>query len=439
MARVAEASRELLPVIAVGGPLRAQHGVFNVAVVIHRGRVLGVVPKSYLPNYREFYEERQFRAGARVRRRRGRARWRRRCRSGPDLVFDAADLPGLALHFEICEDVWVPLPPSTYGAMAGATVLANLSASNITVGKADFRRTLCMAQSARTIAAYIYSAAGLGRVDDRSRVGRAGADLRERRPGRRGRALRRGGAAPARRSRSRPDGLRPREHEQLRGLDPRPPRARSRASGTSPFELGVGTADAGCTATIERFPYVPADPKSRNERCDEVYNIQVHGLETRLRATGIKKVVIGVSGGLDSTHALIVVRARWTGSACRARTSSPTRCPASRTSDRTKGNAWKLMQALGVTAREIDIRPSAEQMLRDLEHPFVEGEPAVRHHLRERPGRRAHLAPVPARQPPRRARHRHRRPVRARARLVRPTASATTCRTTASTPPCPRR
>ena len=147
--------------LAVGGPLRAQHGVFNVAFVIHRGRVLGVVPKSYLPNYREYYEERQFRAarefagdsvellGETV-------------PFGADLIFRAADLPGLQLHVEICEDVWVPLPPSTYGAMAGATVLANLSASNITVGKADFRRTLCMAQSARTIAAYIYTAAGGG-------------------------------------------------------------------------------------------------------------------------------------------------------------------------------------------------------------------------------------------------------------------------------------
>ena len=292
--------------LAVGGPLRAQHGVFNVAFVIHRGRILGVVPKSYLPNYREYYEERQFRAarefvgdsvellGETV-------------PFGADLIFRADDLPGLQMHFEICEDVWVPLPPSTYGAMAGATVLANLSASNITVGKADFRRTLCMAQSARTIAAYIYTAAGGGEsttdlawdgqalicengdlvteaerfcedeqllladvdldrmASDRASTNSYGDSIHD--------ARERDRALPARRLRARG---RPEQDRRCSG--------RSSASRTS-----------RPTRT------------SRDERCYEVFNIQVHGLETRLRATGIKKVVIGISGGLDSTHALIVV------------------------------------------------------------------------------------------------------------------------------------
>ena len=158
---LADASRELLPVLIVGAPLWVERGLFNCAVVIHRGRVLGVTPKSYLPDYHEYYEERQFRAareaigdaielvGETV-------------PFGNDIVFAASDLPDFAIHAEVCEDVWTPIPPSTYGAMAGATILANLSASNITIGKADFRRTLCMSQSARTFSAYIYTAAGQG-------------------------------------------------------------------------------------------------------------------------------------------------------------------------------------------------------------------------------------------------------------------------------------
>ncbi len=370
--QLVDASRELLPVIVVGGPLRAQHGIFNVGFVIHRGRVLGVVPKSYLPNYREYYEERQFRAarefvggevellGATV-------------PVGSDLVFAASDLPGLVLHVEVCEDVWVPLPPSTFGALAGATVLANLSASNITIGKADFRRTLCMAQSARSIAAYIYTAAGSGEsTTDLAWDGQAliceNGDL----------------VVEAERFC---------KEEQLLFADLDLDRMVSDRASTNSygdsiadhcdrlrgfrrvgFELGAGAAPTPLRRRVERFPYVPADPVTRSERCYEVYNIQVHGLETRLRATGIEKVVIGVSGGLDSTHALIVVaRAMDRLGLPRSNVLAYT-MPGFATSGHTKGNAWKLMEALGVSAREIDIRPSSEQMLRDLEHPYAEGE-----------------------------------------------------------------
>ena len=159
--RIVAGSAALLPVIVVGAPLEIEEGVFNTAVVIHRGEVLGVVPKSYLPEYREFYEKRQFRAardlingsidllGTRV-------------PCGADLLFACSDLPDCRIHVEICEDLWTPIPPSTYAALAGATVLANLSASNITIGKSDYRHDLCGSQSARTIAAYVYTAAGLG-------------------------------------------------------------------------------------------------------------------------------------------------------------------------------------------------------------------------------------------------------------------------------------
>ena len=208
--------------------------MFNAAVVIHRGRVLGAVPKSYLPEYREFYEKRQFRAARdAVRDRRRAARRDGSVRVRPAVRAHATS-PDFTLHVEICEDLWAPIPPSTYGALAGATVLANLSASNITVGKADYRHVLCASQSARTISAYIYTAAGLGRIDHRPGLGRAGADLRERRAACRGRALLRRRAADHGRRRPRPDLCRPGRHEQLRRLDPRPPRPpRARCAGSS--------------------------------------------------------------------------------------------------------------------------------------------------------------------------------------------------------------
>lgn len=372
LAQLVEASAALSPVLIVGGPLRAQAGLFNVGYVIHRGQILGAVPKSFLPDYREYYEERQFRAareligdeveivGQTV-------------PVGTDLIFSASDIPGLKIHAEICEDVWVPIPPSTYGALAGATVLANLSASNITVGKADFRRTLCAAQSGRCIATYIYTAAGQGESttdlawDGQAMIFENGDSVVE--------------------------GDRFSESEQLLVADVDLSRMLSDRSSTNSFgdsihdnmnrvewfrhvefEFGERPDRIPLTREIERFPYVPADPKTRNERCYEVYNIQVHGLEQRLRATGIEKVVIGVSGGLDSTHALIVIARAMDRLGLPRENILAYTMPGFATSEHTKGNAWALMRALGATAQEIDIRPSAEQMLRDLGHPYTSGE-----------------------------------------------------------------
>src|SRR4029453_7453015 len=157
---VVAGSAELLPVLVVGGPLRPRNPISNTAVVVHRGPILGVAPKSYLPTYREFYERRQVAPGDDVR---GTIRiGDQEAPFGPDLLFAATDLPGCVLHVEICEDMWVPVPPSAEAALAGATVLANLSGSPITVGRAEDRRLLCRARSARCLAAYLYAAAGEG-------------------------------------------------------------------------------------------------------------------------------------------------------------------------------------------------------------------------------------------------------------------------------------
>jgi NAD+ synthase (glutamine-hydrolysing) len=374
LSEVAQASRRLACLVVVGAPLRAEGGLFNTAVVLHRGRPLGVAPKSYLPEYREYYEKRQFRAardliggelellGERV-------------PFGSDLLFEAADLPNFVLHVEICEDLWVPVPPSCFGALGGATVLANLSASNITIGKAEYRRRLCAAQSMRTIAGYVFTAAGSGESttdlawDGQAMVFERGEPLAE--------------------------AARFAVDEQLIFADLDLERivcdrattsnygdsihdhlARLRALRRVRFELGAGGRPVALRRQVERFPYVPAQAATRAERCEEVYNIQVRGLETRLRATGIERLVIGVSGGLDSTHALIVcARAVDRLGLPRANVLAYT-MPGFATGEQTLGNARALMDALGVSAREIDIRPSSEQMLRDLEHPAARGEEA---------------------------------------------------------------
>jgi NAD+ synthase (glutamine-hydrolysing) len=370
---LASKSTSLEPMIVVGAPLEAERGLFNTAVVIHRGRVLGVVPKSYLPEYLEYYEKRQFRAA-----REAIAGSIRLLGEdvpfGSDLLFQCTDLPQLTVHVEVCEDLWVPIPPSTYGAMAGATVLANLSASNVTIGKADYRRALCAAQSARTIAGYLYTAAGFGESttdlawDGQSVIYENGDLLAE--------------------------SERFSDSDQLTFADVDLDRLISDRSRTSSFgdsigdhrerlstlrriefELGGGERPVALDRKLERFPYVPSNPASRNERCEEVYNIQVRGLETRLRATGIDKIVIGVSGGLDSTHALLVaVRAFDRLGLPRSNVLAYT-MPGFATTRRTLKDALALMETLGVSAHELDIRPSATQMLKDLDHPAARGEP----------------------------------------------------------------
>ena len=214
--------------------------------------------------------------------------------------------PTSALHVEICEDVWAPIPPSTYGALAGATVLANLSASNITVGKSEYRHVLCAGHSARTLSAYIYTAAGRGEsTTDLAWDGQAmiyeNGDLlaeSERYPLE--------DELISRRRRPRPPPLGPHGAQLLGRLDPRPARPPAAAAPRRVRAASAHHASSVPVREIERFPYVPSDPRSRSERCEEVYMIQVSGLQTRLEATGIEKLVIGVSGGLDSTHALIV-------------------------------------------------------------------------------------------------------------------------------------
>ena len=375
LATIVEASRDLLTVLVVGAPLRARSRVFNCAVVIHRGRVLGVAPKSYLPTYREFYESRQIAPGGDVR---GVSSVMRvggvEVPFGSDLLFRAVDVPDLVLHVEVCEDMWVPIPPSAEAALAGATVLANISGSPITVGKARDRAMLCESASSRCLAAYLYAAAGEGESttdlswDGQTMIWENGVLLAEseRFP------------SGARISVADIDLARLRQERMRQGTfddNRRTHGARTGAFREVTFELAPPRGDLGLRRSIDRYPFVPDDAALLAQDCYEAYSIQVAGLEQRLRAIGQPKIVIGVSGGLDSTHALIV--------ACRAldRLGRPRTdvlaftMPGFATSDHTKSNAIDLMESLGVTWAELDIRPAATQMLRDMGHPFGVGKP----------------------------------------------------------------
>jgi NAD+ synthase (glutamine-hydrolysing) len=368
LAGLVAASRDLAPVFAVGAPLRWRARLYNCGVVIHRGRVLGIVPKTYLPNYREFYERRHFTSGEGLRG----ATMTLAGQDAPfgvDLLFDAG---GFTFHVEICEDVWVPQPPSGPAAAAGAEILLNLSASNITIGKAQTRRLLCASQSLRCLAAYAYSAAGAGEsTTDLAWDGQAGIfELGA-------------GLAETERFSARPEiaiadvDVERIRQERMRG-NSFADNARVIAAGEPAFRpVAVAfTAPEGAVdlrRTVERFPFVPSDPAMLRDNCYEAYNIQVQGLAQRLRATGLERLVIGVSGGLDSTQALIVAaRAMDQLGLPRGNVLAYT-LPGFATGAATRENAWRLMRALGVTPGEIDIRPAASRMLGDIGHDAGKG------------------------------------------------------------------
>jgi NAD+ synthase (glutamine-hydrolysing) len=368
---VVVASAELMPVLVIGAPLRYQNRIYNTAVVVHRGRVLGVVPKSYLPTYREFYERRQVAAGDDVRGaiRMGDAD----VPFGPDLLFTATDLPGFVLHVEICEDMFVPIPPSARAALAGATVLANLSGSPITIGRAEDRCLLARSASSRCLAAYVYAAAGEGESttdlawDGQTMVWENGVCLAQSERFPKG----------ERRSIADVD-LELLRNERLRMGTFDDNRIHYRISAESfrriEFRLDPPTGDIGLRREVERFPFVPSDPARLEQDCYEAYNIQVSGLEQRLRALNYPKVVLGLSGGLDSTHALIVA-ARAMDRENRPRSDILAfTLPGFATGERTKNNAIRLAEALGVTFETIDIKASAELMLKEMDHPFARGE-----------------------------------------------------------------
>jgi NAD+ synthase (glutamine-hydrolysing) len=374
LGKVLEATRQLPVVSVVGLPLQVDGLLYNCAAVLLQGRVLGVVPKTFLPNYREFYELRQFTPGDTCPRQ-SIDLLGQEVAFGTRLLFEVPEQPLLKLFVEICEDVWTPIPPSSYAALAGATVLVNLSASNITVGKADFRRQLVADQSARCIAGYVYCAAGYGESttdlawDGHGMIFENGSRIAETERFQYRAQLATGDLDLDRLAQDR---MRTNMFSQSVQRQ-REVIARFRTVRVS-LPLPQDPV-LPLSRQYERFPFVPADPATRDERCREVYEIQVQGLVKRLRSMNAERVVIGVSGGLDSTQALIVcARAMDVMGLPRTNILAYT-MPGFATSERTLDQSRRLMQAVGCTAAEIDIRPSCLQMFKDIGHPFADGKP----------------------------------------------------------------
>ena len=373
LAHLKAKSRNLPLLLVVGAPLKFEEKLFNCGVVIHQGKVLGIIPKTYIPNYREFYEKRQFASAGNAVRNEV-AFLDEVVPFGNDLIFEATNMPGFSLHVEICEDLWTPIPPSTFGALAGATILANLSASNITTGKTDYRRSLCAVQSAKCLSAYMYSAAGTGEsTTDLAWDGYAviyeNSDLLA--ESKRFKEAAQLITADIDLDRLMQDRMRMTSFNDT----VRNHRQRLSEMRRVPFAFKIPKGSVPLKREIPRFPYVPSDPAVLDERCFEVYNIQIQSLMKRLAATGIERVVIGVSGGLDSTQALIVAARTMDKLGLPRQNVLAYTMPGFATSKGTHQNAHRLMQALGVTANEIDIRPSCRQMFKDIEHPFRNGEP----------------------------------------------------------------
>ncbi|MDP3370764.1 MAG: NAD(+) synthase [Brevundimonas sp.] len=369
IAVLADAADAAGVIAVVGAPVRNGDALYNCAVVLGSGAVLGVTPKTYLPNYREYYEKRWF-APAASRSEDAVVLNGETVDFAPGLIFEAVDRPGFVFSAEICEDFWAPQPPSTRAALAGARILLNLSASNIVIGKADERAVLCASQSMRTLSAYVFAASGWGESttdlawDGQATIHELGARLAE---GERFSLESHLTIADIDVERIGLDRLRNGTFADCARIEGEP-------ATVVPFETGPGP-QGDLIRPLDRFPFVPDDPARLDQDCYEAFNIQVQGLMRRMKATHGERVVIGVSGGLDSTQALLV--------ACRAfdRLELPRSnilgftLPGFATSEGTKSNAWALMRALGVTGAEIDIRPTATTMLEAIGHPFARGEP----------------------------------------------------------------
>jgi NAD+ synthase (glutamine-hydrolysing) len=372
---VADASAGWNLIFSVGAPLIVDDLLFNCAVTLYRGRPVAVAPKAYPPNYREFYELRWFHPAADARSTEVDLLGER-VPFGTDVLVRAAHLPGFVLHTDICEDLWTPVPPGTIAALSGATVLANLSASNVTVGKWEYRQDLVRSSAAKNLAVQMYSAAGFG--ESTADLAWDGHGLVAER-----------GELVAETERFVTGGTSVTVDVDLRALAEDRLRQGSwgqnaSAHGRRLRSVVVGTAgaDARDPALYHRFrrrieplPFVPADPAKRDIRCREIFSIKATSLARRLLALPeeARRVVIGVSGGQDSTEALLVaVRAVDLLGLPRAHVIGVT-LPGFGTSQRTYENACALVRALGATFRQVDITPIAARVFEAIGHdPKVE-------------------------------------------------------------------
>ena len=341
--------------VVVGLPFMQQGKLFNVAAVLCGGKIEGIVPKQFIPNYSEFYEQRHFVSGAGVPFQTVSLLGQDTLFAGGEpLVFQCEDMPEFTLGVEICEDLWVANPPSTRLAQAGATVIVNLSASDEIIGKASYRRDLVRQQSARLLCAYLYADAGFG--ESTQDLVFAGHDL-----------IAENGALLAE-SRLFDRGVIYADIDVQRLMHERR-RMNTFTVEHSPMvaalEIQPG-ANALADRTFPRTPFVPASKALRDERCEEILTLQATGLATRLRHTHARTAVVGLSGGLDSTLALIVLVHAFDMLGLDRKGILAVTMPCFGTTARTKGNAEKLADAYGVTLRTVDIKAAVDQHFSDI-------------------------------------------------------------------------
>ncbi|MEM7404521.1 MAG: NAD(+) synthase [Pseudomonadota bacterium] len=363
LGQLVAASTALAGVGIVGLPIRLPRGLYNVAVAIQRGNVLGVVPKAYLPNYREFEETRWFRPGTEIAGGEDIELFGRTVPFGLDLLLRASNQPDVCVGIEICEDYWVPIPPSTYQAMAGATVLCNLSASNFIVGKAELRRLLANSQSDRCKSAYVYVAAGPG---ESSTDVTFDAD-----------------AAIAENGRILAESTRFARESQLVTVDIDTEllvhdrmvsntfgdcaREHARTFRYVQFDLPAPAPEL--LREVSAHPFLPSHPETLARRAWEIYEIQTNALATRLAATGMERLVLGVSGGLDSTQAALVAAGALDMLGLPRENLLTVTMPGLGTTDATRDNAETLARSLGASFMDIGISESSRVVLQAVRHP----------------------------------------------------------------------
>lgn len=357
--KIAAAAKGSDMLVTVGAPLVHCGELYNCAVVIQDGEILGVIPKKFLPNYNEFYEARQFTAapapndGFEIIRLPGRD-----VPFGTDNLFRCENLPELVFGVEICEDLWAPDPPSTKLALGGATVIANLSASNETIGKDDYRRALVTGQSARLICGYIFASAGEGESTQdlvfggHRIIGENGAVIAE--------------------SELYTTGLTISEIDVSKLCTERRRntsfRAGSDTSGMKVTDFTLNLETTELTRTVEAMPFVPQNAAQKHKRCSKILKMQAHALAQRLTHTHCRTLVIGISGGLDSTLALLVSSETMKLLDRPASDIITITMPCFGTTKRTRSNAEKLCECLGTTLRVIDISASVGQHFADISH-----------------------------------------------------------------------
>ena len=352
LATVLEATKSLDMVTALGLPVCFENKTYNCAAVIHQGEILALVPKTYLPNYGEFYEKRWSEPagpGGRLFSFCGQEVY-----LGADVVFPCDTMPGLTLGVELCEDLWASTPPSVALAEAGATLILDLSASDETVGKAEYRRSLVTGQSARLVCGYVYADAGEG--ESTTDMVFVGHDL-----------IAENGALLAERRFATGLTISEIDVERLTYERRRMTTFRAKADSriiTVPFALESATTTL--TRYVSPTPFVPTDARDRAERCDEILKIAALGLKKRIEHTGASAVVVGLSGGLDSTLAILIAAVAMGLLERPASDIIAVTMPCFGTTDRTRDNAVELARRLGATLKRIDIGEAVKVHFRDI-------------------------------------------------------------------------